>query len=91
MAARASGRRPSGLLPPIENELVRFDFDLAVSSYVYLFEQREAWRLMKAQARLIAGYTALALAGGKLPDDEATGCEHEFVDGECRLCGTEND
>jgi hypothetical protein len=50
----------------IENELLARDFDIAVTNHLYVHERKEAWRMMREQARLIA-YIMLT---GKMPDEE---------------------
>ena len=97
MRARAAGRQPSELMPPIENELAEDDFNTAVVTRLYRFESAERWRLMKAHARLTAEYTELLRLGGTIPDDEpieaatpgpkrdSATCEHV----NCRVQGSE--
>jgi hypothetical protein len=71
-------------MPPIQNEVLRFDFDRAVTLKLFLFEQEEerhrrewSWDLARAQAQMTAAMMW---------------CKHEKTKGaegglRCRGCG----
>lgn len=75
LRARTAGRQPSELLPPIENELAESDFNAAVTLRLHLFERKRdheerewgEWR-ERVRNRELAYMTALARAGGELPE-----------------------
>jgi hypothetical protein len=58
LVAKAGGKLSSELLPPIRSDALRFDFDRALLSKLYRFEQEQEFERMQMQARM----TALGLA-----------------------------
>lgn len=62
--ARAAGRQPSELLPPIENELAESDLNDAVTLALYLFEQKREAEARLALARATAYELARVIAPG---------------------------
>lgn len=75
LRARAAGRQPSELLPPIENQLAESDFNEAVTLALHLFERKqeseerawETWR-QRLHNRELACWIALALMGKEPPE-----------------------
>ena len=94
ITARASGRLPHELMPPIESDLLESDFDTAVNAALYLCERRRDVEDIKAQANRTGFEVARILAplwGGEVEEAEAeTGRrarhEHTFAGGKCE-CG----
>lgn len=81
----------------MESELLEDDFNLAVSTRLYLCERQRDVQDVKAQARAVGHEVARILAplwGGEVKEadgpDEWRGCVdgegHVFVDGECSKC-----
>lgn len=84
-------------MPPIETDVLALDFDAAVITHVYRFEQREEVARGEYLARLTAAETARRVArlllpawGYELKEPGAVeGHTHAFVDGLC-ACGLSN-
>jgi hypothetical protein len=85
-------------MPPIENDVLALDFDVAVTTHLYLFEQKQEAERAKLSARLMAvevahavGRLFLPVFGYELKESGGTprggACDpHVFVDGKCRGC-----